>query len=474
MKEREIAIEAEGLSKCYRLGLKDEIRDSLVQVAFDLIRKPITNYQKYRSLYNFDDLSSSEMRGDVLWALRDASFEVSVGEKVGIIGRNGSGKSTLLKILSRITHPVAGRASVHGRVSSLLEVGTGFHPELTGRENIYLNGTILGMKKKEIDQRFDEIVEFSGVEKFLDTPVKRYSSGMRVRLAFSVAAHLEPEILIIDEVLAVGDSEFQNKCLNKMKDVGKSGRTVLFVSHNMGAILQLCERIIWLDGGVIKKDGPAQEVINTYLEAGTESHSIWRRTGVGKRSKVGSRSGVGVGRPSNAGRGNNSGNPSIDIMAACLMLPQAKEPITTISFNVPFDIKILYQIKQRVQGIHITSRISDLQGNLIFTSWDTDMTDWIARAREPGWYLSVCRIPPCILRPGRYMVTIGFYIQNTDESELYENVLAFNISEVGYMEFHPERVGIIAPALEWQVAQVEEQTDIINYKAPLMSVAVSR
>jgi lipopolysaccharide transport system ATP-binding protein len=207
----------------------------------------------------------------VIWALKDVSFEVKHGEAVGIIGRNGAGKSTLLKILCRITEPTRGRATVYGRVGSLLEVGTGFHPDLTGRENVYLNGTILGMKKREINARFDEIVDFAGVEKFIDTPVKRYSSGMRVRLAFSVAAHLEPEILIVDEVLAVGDAEFQKKCLGKMSQVACAGRTVLFVSHNMHAIRRLCTRVLMLEGGRCILDGGADNVVDQYLNnAGSE------------------------------------------------------------------------------------------------------------------------------------------------------------------------------------------------------------
>ena len=193
------------------------------------------------------------------------SFNIRSGEVVGIIGVNGAGKSTLLKVISRITPPTAGKITIRGRVSSLLEVGTGFHPELTGRENVYLNGTILGMRKVEVDRKFDEIVDFSGIDKFLDTPVKRYSTGMRVRLAFAVAAHLEPEILIVDEVLAVGDAEFQKKCLNKMEDVGKEGRTVLFVSHNMAAVTRLCQRGILLSDGKIIDDGDAHSIVSSYL-----------------------------------------------------------------------------------------------------------------------------------------------------------------------------------------------------------------
>ncbi|HDG97553.1 MAG TPA: ATP-binding cassette domain-containing protein, partial [Desulfobacterales bacterium] len=279
MSSKDIAIRAENISKRYRIGLKEQVQDSLGGAILDFIKSPLKNYRKYRSLYKFDDIKdiSFTESADIIWALRDVSFTVERGEVLGIIGRNGAGKSTLLKILAKITDPTTGRAEIHGRVSSLLEVGTGFHPELTGRENIYLNGTILGMRKSEIDEKFDEIVDFSGVEKFIDTPVKRYSSGMSVRVAFAVAAHLEPEILIIDEVLAVGDARFQKKCLKKMQDVGRAGRTVLFVSHNMPAVARLCSRTILLEEGQVLKDGPSRDVISAYLgtETGTIGERVW-------------------------------------------------------------------------------------------------------------------------------------------------------------------------------------------------------
>ena len=242
MTNKKIVIKVEHISKCYRIGLKETMQDSFLSTIGGFIKNPLKNYRNYRSLYNFDDINpdQNESPSDVIWAVRDISFEVQEGEIVGIIGVNGAGKSTLLKILSKITAPTSGRVTIRGRVSSLLEVGTGFHPELTGRENVYLNGTILGMRKKEIDRKFDEIVDFSGIEKFIDTPVKRYSSGMKVRLAFAVAAHLEPEILIIDEVLAVGDARFQKKCMDKMKEVGQHGRTVLFVSHSIAVDPVMC------------------------------------------------------------------------------------------------------------------------------------------------------------------------------------------------------------------------------------------
>ena len=243
MPSSNIAVEVNDLSKIYRIGVKENTYDNAVQSLLAFIKSPFRNFKLYRSLYRFDDVNPDDesdadgfVRDDIIWALKNISFNVKTGEKLAIIGRNGAGKSTLLKILSRVTFPTQGYAKIVGRISSLLEVGTGFHPELSGRENVYLNATILGMRKKEVDQRFDQIVDFSGIEKFIDTPVKRYSSGMKVRLAFSVAAHLEPEILIVDEVLAVGDADFQKKCLNKMEHAGKEGRTVIFVSHNMPAI----------------------------------------------------------------------------------------------------------------------------------------------------------------------------------------------------------------------------------------------
>jgi lipopolysaccharide transport system ATP-binding protein len=251
MSSEHTAIRAEGLGKCYRIVQGDPKHTNLSEQVLERLRHPLRR-----------------ARHENFWALRDVSFDVAPGEVLGIVGRNGAGKSTLLKLLSRITPPTAGRAEMHGRVGSLLEVGTGFHKELTGRENIYLNGSVLGMRRREIARVFDEIVEFSGVGRFLDTPVKRYSSGMYVRLAFAVAAHLQPEILIVDEVLAVGDAEFQKKCLGKMGEVSRSGRTVLFVSHNMNAVLNLCTRAILLEGGHVTQTGSATEVVDAYLRRG--------------------------------------------------------------------------------------------------------------------------------------------------------------------------------------------------------------
>jgi lipopolysaccharide transport system ATP-binding protein len=251
----QIAISVEGLSKRYRIKSAQERHDTLRDQIMATLRRG--GSRRTERTAGTEDV----------WAVKDVSFEVKKGDVLGIIGRNGAGKTTLLKILSRITEPTEGRAIMHGRVGSLLEVGTGFHPELSGRENIYLNAAILGMTRKEIERKFDEIVDFAGVQKFIDTPVKRYSSGMYVRLAFAVAAHLEPEILVVDEVLAVGDATFQKKCLGKMNAIAKGGRTVLFVSHNMPAVSSLCDRVVWLDDGRLREQGPTAAVISSYLHS---------------------------------------------------------------------------------------------------------------------------------------------------------------------------------------------------------------
>jgi len=267
-------IEIRNLSKQYRIGLKENDYKTFREALVGGLITPIRNWRRLRRLTKFDTEGDYQQTNadefsarDVIWALKDVSFEVHQGEVLGIIGRNGAGKSTLLKVLSRITEPSRGDVWLYGRISSLLEVGTGFHPELTGRENIYLNGAILGMKKNEIKRKFDEIVEFAEVERFIDTPVKHYSSGMSLRLAFAVAAYLEPEILVVDEVLAVGDAAFRKKCLGKMEDVTKEGRTLLFVSHDMSAIQNLCPRTILIDKGRVMSDGPTHEVIATYLKS---------------------------------------------------------------------------------------------------------------------------------------------------------------------------------------------------------------
>lgn len=271
-----VAIRVEGLHKQYRLGGAQQryktLRDSIANAA-------LRPFRRWRNKDHQDPVDTS-----LFWALKDVSFEIKAGEVVGVIGRNGAGKSTLLKVLSRITEPTSGYAEIHGRVGSLLEVGTGFHPELSGRENIYLNGAILGMKRTEVERKFDEIVSFAEVEQFVDTPVKFYSSGMYLRLAFAVAAHLDPEILLVDEVLAVGDRRFQDKCLGKMGDVARGGRTVLLVSHNMGAISSICNTCLLLDGGGLKRLGVASSIIAEYISASRDGNGPER--GLSNKSAI--------------------------------------------------------------------------------------------------------------------------------------------------------------------------------------------
>jgi ABC-type polysaccharide/polyol phosphate transport system, ATPase component len=435
--DSDVAIQVEGISKLYRLGAGEDFQDSLGAAVVHFIKSPIRNYRKYRSLYKFNDVDSTGEAANILWALKDVSFEVPLGQSIGVIGRNGAGKSTLLKILSRITPPTTGIARIHGRISSLLEVGTGFHPELTGRENVYLNGTVLGMKKREVDSKFDEIVDFSGVEKFLDTPVKRYSSGMKVRLAFAVAAHLDPEILIVDEVLAVGDAEFQRKCLNKMKDVGKHGRTVIFVSHNMAAISKLCGRALWMNGGRLIDDGPASSIVASYLNAGTEGHAIWKRSDDGKGEKG-----------------------HVKLAEARLTGAKDGKPTTVMDFDKGVNFEIIYEVKKPNRDIVISAHVMDSEGNILWVSADTDTTDWKGRTREPGQYVSICQIPPCLLRPGRYHLSAGYNVRRNKEKDLHTNIITFDVSDVGYLFEARRRPGMITPLLEWEVRKLMEGDDL--------------
>jgi len=433
----DLAIKVNDISKLYRLGVKDQVNDSLGGAVSDFIKSPLKNYRKYRSLYRFDDvleLGKDDTSGDsdVLWALNGVSFDVNKGEVVGIIGTNGAGKSTLLKVLSRITPPTRGTVEIHGRVSSLLEVGTGFHPELTGRENVYLNGTILGMRKKEIDNKFDEIVDFSGVEKFLDTPVKRYSSGMRVRLAFAVAAHLEPEILIIDEVLAVGDAEFQKKCLNKMQDVGQQGRTVLFVSHSMPAVTRLCPRVIMLGEGKLLRDGPVDEVVHAYLHAGRGTTALreWNDLSKAPGDNVVRLRAVKV-----KGR-DGSVDASIDVRNA---------------IGLEMEFEVLEPDHQMMPYFTLFNE----EGIIVFSTIDQDPA-WRNRTRPTGRFSSTAWIPGNLLTEGAYYVRATMRGTDRKKRRIDEReVVAFNVMDtvegdsargdwVGRLQ------GVVRPLLEWE------------------------
>ena len=422
-----VAIHVEGLGRQYHIGRLQKrggdkkIRETVVDVCAAPFRRVGRLVRGHHSAADLDE---------TMWALRDVSFEIKQGEVVGIIGRNGAGKSTLLKILSRITDPTSGFADVVGRVGSLLEVGTGFHPELTGRENIFLNGAILGMRRAEIHRKFDEIVAFSEIEKFLDTPVKHYSSGMYVRLAFAVAAHLEPDILMVDEVLSVGDAAFQKKCLGKMESVTKAGRTILFVSHSMGAITQLCKSAMWLDNGYLKLSGPAPEIVASYLSEGTDDRdAVW-----------------------------NNPNPVAHDMEVQLKsarsLTLENETVNTFNYDRDFKIEISYHVHRSIRNLSLTIHLYDSQGNIVFESMDTDMLEWRGIFREPGRYLVTCMIPSHLLKPGCYSISIVSYIPGAKVIEHKERVLVFDISEVGYT-FSPQRLGIIAPQLEWKISHIE-------------------
>ncbi len=370
--------------------------------------------------------SPKPAKREEFWALRDVSFELERGKVLGIIGRNGAGKSTLLKILSRITEPSEGRVTIRGRVASLLEVGTGFHPELTGRENIFLNGSILGMTRAEIKSKFDEIVDFAGVEKFLDTPVKRYSSGMYVRLAFAVAAHLEPEILIVDEVLAVGDAEFQKKCLGKMREVSRGeGRTVLFVSHNMAAISGLCQRAILLDHGDMVMDGTVDRVISQYLSAQQE--------GTGIVEWAGSR---------------QPACPELRFRRA-FVTNESGETGKILDLRCPFTLALEYEAITPTHDLIIGFDMHNADGILVCGSNNIGFT--LGTIQQPGVYQTFCRFPGAIFNAGRYEVR---FIAHTTESVLLatELCLTFEFEDmIGHGGRFEKVHGIVRPNLEWEV-----------------------
>ena len=450
MFDTNVAIEVENISKIYRIGIKDEIQDHLAQTVYEFIKNPLKNYRKYRSLYKFDDAElvanhqsdqngqSDEVPSNIVWAVKDVSFDVKKGEVLGIIGRNGAGKSTLLKILCRITDPTKGRARVRGRISSLLEVGTGFHPELTGRENVYLNGTILGMTKVEVRRKFDEIVQFSGVEKFIDTPVKRYSSGMKVRLAFSVAAHLEPEILIIDEVLAVGDADFQKKCLNKMEDVGQQGRTVLFVSHNMPAVSRLCTRAILLENGQVVENGRTDEVIAKYLNAdqGTSASKQWEDPNL------------------------SPGGDAVNLRAFRVVNSEA---MVSEHFDIREPIQVQMEYDVIKDGVELLPNIYFWNefDVCVFGTIDND-PDWRERARPVGTYTTTVEIPGNFLSSGRFYVNAALQTLKPMTTQFYErSVVAFHVIDRSGHDtargiFTGEMGGAVRPLLKWKTKNNSE------------------
>jgi len=409
------AIRVQNLSKEYVIGGRQRPPESFRGMLADALLSP---YRRFRRL------SGEAADGERFYALRDVSFDVAPGEVVGLIGRNGAGKSTLLKILSEITEPSAGRVELSGRTSSLLEVGTGFHPELTGRENIFLNGALLGMSRAEIRRKFDAIVAFSEVEKFIDTPVKHYSSGMYVRLAFAIAAHLEPEILIVDEVLAVGDAQFQKKCLGRMGEIGREGRTVLVVSHNMQVIQALCGRALWIDGGTVAFDGGARAAVAEY----TRSHST-----------------LSVAREWADPEGA-PGNDAIRLMSA-RVAPEDGKSGDPITIRTPFRMEFAYEIRVPEALFFLGMHFRSVSGEIVFISAASP-----APARR-GAYRSVCHVPGDLLNNGKY--TVDLYFVRDGSTVLYraESPLVFEVRDTEREPgaFLGELPGAVRPKLRWEM-----------------------
>jgi len=412
------AIQTDRLSKQYQIGEMQSaygtLRDSLASGARRLVRRDHSQHV------------------EDIWALRDVSLEVPDGQVLGVIGKNGAGKSTLLKILTRITTPTSGTAEIHGRVGSLLEVGTGFHPELTGRENVYLNGSVLGMKRREIQSKFDEIVEFSGVERFIDTPVKRYSSGMSVRLAFSVAAHLEPEILLVDEVLAVGDAEFQRRCLGRMEDLSQSGRTVLFVSHQMQAVTQLCDRAVLLEQGEIALDGSAEYVVAEYLQlvGGSSSERTW---------------------PEDSAPGD-----MVVRLLAVRVVDEDGDVVSSVDVRKPVGIEMTFRVlRDSGRSVFPKVKIYDARRNVAFNALDTS-SRW-QQPTTPGVYVSTAWIPANLLNEGLIAVDVGVCSVGTTKLHPHtgaNDVVSFHVRDPGEGDsakgpFTGQLQGVLRPLLEW-------------------------
>ncbi len=420
----DIAIRVEGLSKAYQIR-HTQARSSYRTLREDLValaQKPLRR-------------GGGQTR-ETFWALDDVSFEVRHGEALGIIGRNGAGKSTLLKILSRITKPTRGQATVYGRVGSLLEVGTGFHPELTGRENIFLNGAILGMTRRDIQRHFDEIVDFAEIEQFLDTPVKRYSSGMYMRLAFAVAAHLEPEVLVVDEVLAVGDAAFQKKCLGKMGEVASGGRTVLFVSHNMAAVQQLCSRGIWLEKGLIAELGSADSVVSSYLN-----------------KNIAGTSGTVFANVESA-----PGNDRIRVRGI-RVVPSEADTDLPITMTTPVKVEIDYWNLTPDTLLNVSLHVLNAEGTVAFSSVPIDVPEWLEHPHPVGLFRSTCFIPGHLLNSGLYQLNVYFVEGQARVILEYRDALAFDVADSaetrGRSSWFGKWPGVLHPRTHWQVEQLD-------------------
>jgi lipopolysaccharide transport system ATP-binding protein len=423
------AISVENISKVYRLG---QIGGATLKE--DFARWWAKMSGKPDPLLKIGEEHHARQIGEEFWALQNVSFNVREGEVLGVIGRNGAGKSTLLKILSQVTAPTSGEIKIKGRIASLLEVGTGFHQELTGRENIFLNGAILGMSKAEIRRKLDEIIDFSGIEQFIDTPVKRYSSGMFVRLAFAVAAHLEPEILIVDEVLAVGDADFQKKCMGKMQNVSKGGKTILFVSHNMAAISKLCQHCALFDGGRLKLLGSTEEVVPHYLKSGEQANGVrvWRDTDV------------------------KSSDPRLKIHSLRILAPNGT--LTgRIDIEKPLTIEIEYDIIETFPQFRIGLWVIAPDGAIAFSTADSFDPSYDEGPRNAGLYISRCVIPENLLNEGFYNLTLTADIPHKKVLFYEESVLGFFVEQTGGLaaRFPDKWPGAVRPHLNWQTQPVK-------------------
>jgi lipopolysaccharide transport system ATP-binding protein len=415
-------IRIEGLSKCYQI--RHERRERYTALR-DVLAGAV------RGIFGGGN-GAGDITTEDFWALKDVSFDVKRGDAVGIIGRNGAGKSTLLKILSRITDPTAGCIEIDGRVASLLEVGTGFHPELTGRENIFLNGAILGMTRAEIRRQFDEIVAFAEVEKFLDTPVKRYSSGMYLRLAFAVAAHLDPEILVVDEVLAVGDAAFQRKCLGKMADVARGGRTVLFVSHNMSAVRQFCPTSVWLDAGQVRAVGATNGIVESYLV-----------------SAAGERSGGERAFPESAAK-------RAQVERLRLLNPRG-EVADTFECSQSIEIELMFRVRRPTTGMYCWADLTKTDGVLVWMSDSDDSKPNPLETLAPGLHRIGITIPAYSVGPGNYVLTLNFTgFQGTAEPiDSLPNVCSLRIEDLTTVRGN-DRPGFLCAPARWTASPVAE------------------
>jgi homopolymeric O-antigen transport system ATP-binding protein len=415
------AITVRNLSKQYMIGSTrdrhDTLRAEIAARVGGIVRRKGTGRAQSKQSF---------------WALRDVSFDVMPGEVVGVIGRNGAGKSTLLKLLSRITEPTSGRAEIRGRVGSLLEVGTGFDRELTGRDNVYLSGAILGMKEEEITRKFDDIVEFSEVGKFIDTPVKHYSSGMYVRLAFGVAAHLEPEVLILDEVLAVGDAKFQARCLGKMSESASKGRTILFVSHNMAAVARFCPRCIWLDQGTLREFADSRSVIANYLAAGGDNSSS-------------------VEFPAETAPGSDYVR-----LRGVRLVNASGENASVVAGSEGFCIEVEYQTLRSTTGLRIGATIIAMDGTVLLSTKDRDgLPD--DETRAPGRYVSRCELPASFFNYGQYFVSVGADFPMIEAHFNMDRVVSFRVEALGGVGGHvpDQRAGYLRVKFPWEVRRVD-------------------